>query len=159
MNTTSYNSANTVLTVSGASSGYDQPLVQITQTGGWSGNYALQVKGYANIGGDGSATGLRINGEDTGNTIYQNGNNDMGLSVNNANMYFNANGATRMTITASTGHINIINNSKSIFNNNIDDMCIQLWDGYGFGINGGTLRYVSIKFNITFLCASAHSCV
>jgi hypothetical protein len=84
---------------------------------------------------------LRLNGEDTGNTIFQNGTNDMGISVNNANINFNANGANRMTITGSTGHININNNSKLIFNKNIDDMHIQLWDGYGFGINGGTLRY------------------
>jgi hypothetical protein len=71
-------STTTQLTISGSSSSYSNPLVQITQTAGWDGNYALQVKGYANIGGDGSATGLRINGEDTGNTIFQNGNRDMG---------------------------------------------------------------------------------
>jgi hypothetical protein len=99
MNTTSYKSAATVLTVSGSSSGYTQPIVQITQTGAWDGNYCIQTKGYANIGGDGSATGLRINGEDTGNTIYQNGDRDMGLTVNNANMYFNTNGANRMYIS------------------------------------------------------------
>ncbi len=98
MNTTSYKSTRTILTASGGSFGYNEPLVQITQTNGWDGNYALQVKGYANIGGDGSGTGLRINGEDTGNTIFQNGNNNMGLTVSNANMYFNTNGATRMTI-------------------------------------------------------------
>jgi hypothetical protein len=106
MNTTSYKSAATVLTISGASSGSTQPLVQITQTAAWDGNYALQVKGYANIGGDGSTTGLRLNGEDTGNTIFQNGNNNMGLTVNNANMYFNTNGATRMTINNS-GNVGI----------------------------------------------------
>ena len=52
--------------------------------------------------------------------------------------YVRLNGANSMT-----GNLNIINNSKLIFNNNIDDMRIQLWDGYGFGVNGGTLRYNS----------------
>jgi hypothetical protein len=144
-------STTTQLTISGSSSSYSNPLVQITQTAGWDGNYALQVKGYANIGGDGSATGLRINGEDTGNTIYQNGDRDMGLTVNNANMYFNTNGANRMYISGSTGHININNNAKLIFNDNIDDMRIQLWAGYGFGINGGTLRYNTMGNHTFFI--------
>jgi hypothetical protein len=46
-------STTTVLTISGSSSSYSNPIVQITQTAPWDGNYALQVKGYANIGGDG----------------------------------------------------------------------------------------------------------
>jgi hypothetical protein len=73
------------------------------------------------------------------------------LTVNNANMYFNTNGANRMTITGSTGHVNINNNSKLIFNNNIDDMRIQLWAGYGFGINGGTLRYNTMGNHTFFI--------
>jgi hypothetical protein len=91
-----------------------------------------------------------MNGEDTGNTIFQNGNNNMGITVNNANINFNANGANRMTITGSTGHININNNSKLSFNN-IDDMQIQLWDGYGFCINGGTLRYNTMGNHTFFI--------
>jgi hypothetical protein len=42
MNTTSYKSAATVLTISGASSGSAQPIVQITQTAAWDGNYNIQ---------------------------------------------------------------------------------------------------------------------
>ena len=87
MNTTSYKSTATILTVSGASTGSAQPLVQITQTAAWDGNFALQVKGYANIGGDGS-TGLRINKKDTGNTIFQQGNNNLGITVNDAIINF-----------------------------------------------------------------------
>ena len=136
-------SSTTQLTISGSSSSYTNPLVQITQTAGWDGNYALQVKGYTNIGGDGSATGLRINGEDTGNTIFQNGNNNMGLTVNNANMNFNTNGALRMYLSGSTGHMYLQNNSKLIFNDTLDDLRLQLYTGYGFGINAGTLRYTS----------------
>jgi hypothetical protein len=99
MNTTTYKSANTVLTVSGATTGSAQPLVKKTQTGAWDGNLALQFKGYANIGGDGSTTGLRINGEDTGNTIFQQGNNNLGITVNNASINSNTNGGNRMIIT------------------------------------------------------------
>jgi hypothetical protein len=66
-------------------------------------------------------------------------------------MYFNTNGANRMYISGSTGHVNINNNSKLIFNNNIDDMRIQLWDGYGFGINGGTLRYNTMGNHTFFI--------
>jgi hypothetical protein len=89
MNTQSYKSPATVLSISGGSNGYSEPLVQITQTIGWNGNYALQVKGYANIGGDGAASGLLLNGEDTGNTIFQNGNNNMGITVNTPDINFN----------------------------------------------------------------------
>ncbi len=55
----------------GASSGYSQPLVRIEQTAAWNGNYALQTVGYSDFGG------IRINGADTGNTIFTTGNNDM----------------------------------------------------------------------------------
>lgn len=58
-------SANTKLTIRGASSGYLEPLVDIIQTAGWNGNYALQVTGYTNLGG------IRIYGGDNGNSIYQ----------------------------------------------------------------------------------------
>jgi hypothetical protein len=74
-------SANTKLTISGSSSGYSQPLVNITQSSGiWDGNYALQVSGYTNLGG------FRINGSDTGNSIYQTIlNSNMGFGLNPAN--------------------------------------------------------------------------
>jgi hypothetical protein len=79
-------SPNTILNISGRSSGYPQPLVQITQTGAWDGNYALQVTGYTNFGG------LRLNGADTGNTIYQSlANSDMVISQNPANTSGNIN--------------------------------------------------------------------
>jgi hypothetical protein len=63
--TTTPTSENTKLTIVGSSSTYSQPLVQITQNAGWDGNYALQVSGYTNLGG------FRINGADTGNSLYQ----------------------------------------------------------------------------------------
>jgi hypothetical protein len=78
--TVSSTSSNTKLTISGVSSGYSQPLVNITQTGAWDGNYALQVTGYTNLGG------FRINGADTGNSIYQSTlNTNMGFGLNPAN--------------------------------------------------------------------------
>ena len=67
----------------------------------------------------------------------------MTITVNNANMYFTTNGANRLYISGSTGHLNIVNNSKLIFNDTTDDMRLQLYTGYGFGINSGTLRYNS----------------
>jgi hypothetical protein len=67
----------TKLTISGSSSGYSQPLVRITQNAGWDGNYALEVSGYTNLGG------FRINGVDSGNSIYQSLlNTDIGISQN-----------------------------------------------------------------------------
>jgi len=72
-------SANTKLTISGTSTGYSQPLVNITQIGAWDGNYALQVSGYTNLGG------FRINGAD-GNSIYHTTvNANMGFSLNPSN--------------------------------------------------------------------------
>lgn len=71
----SYYSANTRLTISGASSGYSEPLVRINQENAWNGNYALEVIGYTNL------NGFRINGSDSGNSIYNNNVNlDMGIS-------------------------------------------------------------------------------
>jgi hypothetical protein len=74
--TTPFSSA-TKLTISGSSSGYSQPLVRITQNAGWDGNHALEVSGYTNLGG------FRINGVDSGNSIYQSLlNTDIGISQN-----------------------------------------------------------------------------
>lgn len=39
--------------------------------------------------------------------------------------------------------LRINNDGTLIFNNQINDMRIQMWEGYGFGVNGGTLRYNS----------------
>ena len=78
--TTTATSGNTKLTISGSSTGYSQPLVQITQNAAWDGNYALQISGYTNLGG------FRINGADTGNSIYQSLlNTDLGISQNPGN--------------------------------------------------------------------------
>ena len=93
-------SANTKLTIKGASSGYSQPLVRIEQTAGWDGNYCLQTVGYTDL------NGIRINGADTGNSIFTTGNNDMGLSTNAGAMKFAVNGAERMRINTS-GNISI----------------------------------------------------
>lgn len=89
-------SINTKLTIAGFSSGYSQPLVDITQTGIWDGNYALQVNGYTNLGG------FRINADDGGNSIYQTlPNKDMGMSQNptvgnTGNMSFTTHGTGKI---------------------------------------------------------------
>ena len=88
----------------GSSSGYSQPLVRIEQTLGWNGNYALQVVGYSDF------NGLRINGADTGNTIYTTGANDMGLTTNAGVMRFTVNGGERMRIN-NDGTLTISNNT------------------------------------------------
>lgn len=74
--TTVGTSANTKLTIIGSSTGYSQPLVQITQSNPtWDGNYALQVDGYTLLGG------FRINANDGGNSIYQTlANKDIGIA-------------------------------------------------------------------------------
>ena len=100
INTTSDYSTNTKLFIQGSSSGYSQPLVRIQQNAGWNGNYALQVVGYSDFGG------IRINGADTGNTIYTTGNNNMGFTTNLGNMLFNVNGSERMRIDTA-GNIGI----------------------------------------------------
>jgi hypothetical protein len=48
--------------------------------------------------------------------------------------YVRLNGANSIN-----GNLNITNNSKLILNDVVDDMRLQLYTGYGFGINGGTL--------------------
>lgn len=94
--TTSPTSVNTKLTIRGASVGYTQPLVDIIQTAGWTGNYALQVTGYTNLGG------FRINADDGGNSIYQTlPNKDMGMAQNptvgnTGNMAFTTHGTGRI---------------------------------------------------------------
>jgi hypothetical protein len=139
MNTTSYKSTRTILTIAGGSFGYNEPLVQITQNNGWDGNYALQVKGYANIGGNGSATGLRINGEDTGNTIFQNGNNPIGFTVNNSWMAFNTNGAERMRIAAN-GELFFVNNAWQRSYDNVYRMYYET-NGRTYFSSGGNLGF------------------
>jgi hypothetical protein len=54
-------------------------------------------------------------------------------------------GTTLTVASTSTfnGNVSILSNSKLIFNDTTDDMRIQLYNGYGFGINGGILRYNS----------------
>ena len=139
MNTTSYKSTRTILTIAGGSFGYSEPLVQITQTNGWDGNYALQVKGYANFGSDTGATGLRINGEDTGNTIFQNGNNPIGFTVNNSWMAFNTNGGERMRIAAN-GELFFVNNAWQRSYDNIYRMYYET-NGRTYFSSGGNLGF------------------
>jgi hypothetical protein len=106
-------SVNTKLTISGTSSGYSQPLVQITQNGAWDGNYALQVSGYTNLGG------FRINGADYGNSIYQSlVNADIGISQNPANT---TGGNINFTTFGAGGNIKFFtngNNQRMIIDNN-----------------------------------------
>jgi hypothetical protein len=106
-------SVNTKLTISGTSSGYSQPLVQITQNGAWDGNYALQVSGYTNLGG------FRINGADYGNSIYQSlVNTDIGISQNPANT---TGGNINFTTFGAGGNIKFFtngNNQRMIIDNN-----------------------------------------
>jgi hypothetical protein len=90
------------LTIRGTSTGYSQPLVRIEQLGSRDGSYCLQTIGYSDF------NGIRINGADTGNTIFTTGNNDMGLTTNTGVMKFNVNGAERMCIGTS-GIVDIVN--------------------------------------------------
>jgi hypothetical protein len=98
---TNYSTA-TKMHIKGASSGYSQPLVRIEQTAGWDGNYCLQTVGYSDF------NGIRINGADTGNTIYTTGANDMGLATNAGAMKFAVNGAERMRIH-NNGNVSVSN--------------------------------------------------
>ena len=68
-------------------------LHHFEQTPGWNGNYCLQTIGYCDF------NGIRINGADTGNSIYTTGANDMGLTTNAGAMKFTVNGAERMRIS------------------------------------------------------------
>ena len=135
------------------------------------------TNGYIFAGG--LTNGIRINGNDYGNTFYQDASTIGGQGANvgftlrdnnsfkfqaftsgqNPNVYttmaeINMNGISLNKPTTVSGNVNINNNGKLIFNNNIDDMRIQLWTGYGFGINSGTLRYNS-DTNHTFYAASS----
>ena len=98
---TNYSTA-TKMNIKGSSSGYSQPLVRIEQTAGWDGNYCLQTVGYSDF------NGIRINGADTGNTIYTTGANDMGLTTNAGAMKFTVNGAERMRIS-NNGNVSVSN--------------------------------------------------
>ena len=98
---TNYSTA-TKMHIKGASYGYSQPLVRIEQTAGWDGNYCLQTVGYSDF------NGIRINGADTGNTIYTTGANDMGLATNAGAMKFAVNGAERMRIH-NNGNVSVSN--------------------------------------------------
>ena len=131
--TSTATSSNTKLTISGASSGYSQPLVNITQTSAWDGNYALQVTGYTNLGG------FRINGSDNGNSILQtNLNANMGFALNPANslgnILFTTFGGSGNIIFYTSGaneRMKIDPSGNVIVNNNLD--C-----GGGIAINGST---------------------
>ena len=123
--TSSATSANTKLSIRGSSSGYSQPLVNITQTGAWDGNYALQVTGYTNLGG------FRINASDGGNSIFQTlANTDMGIAQNptvgntgnlsltthgTGKILFYTNGANLRMIINDSGSVGIGFSSTSTF--------------------------------------------
>jgi len=127
-------SSNTKLTISGSSSGYSQPLVNITQSSGiWDGNYALQVSGYTNLGG------FRINGSDTANSINQTIlNSNMGFSLNPANtsgnisfMTYGSGGNIIFYTSGENERMKIDNNGIITTSSNID--C-----GGGIAITGST---------------------
>ena len=120
--TASATSTNTKLTISGASYGYPEPLVNIIQTRGWDGNYALQVSGYTNLGG------IRINGGDLGNSIYKTDAGTMGFSTTSGAIYifvngvekakFDTNGTTNISGVLTVPNITIGNGGKI---NTVDD--------------------------------------
>ena len=120
--TASATSVNTKLTISGASYGYPEPLVNIIQTRGWDGNYALQVSGYTNLGG------IRINGGDLGNSIYKTDAGTMGFSTTNGAIYifvngvekakFDTNGTTNISGVLTVPNITLGNGGKI---NTVDD--------------------------------------
>jgi hypothetical protein len=55
----------------------------------------------------------------------------------------NDNGNIACTGTASFKNVNITDNNKLTFNDQLNNMKIQLYNGFGFGINDFTLRYTA----------------
>jgi hypothetical protein len=97
---------------------------------------------------------LRTGPYDQGDIVFLNRNTIDSADTNMSyeRMRISSGGNVNISNTLSVnGHVNINNNSKLIFNNNIDDMRIQLWEGYGFGINGGTLRYNTMGNHTFFI--------
>jgi hypothetical protein len=141
-------SGNTRLTISGASSGYTQPLVDIIQTGNWDGNYALQVTGYANLGG------FRINGADIYGNITQtlvNKDITFGTSGENTtagdikfttfgaggNILFNTNGNNQRMRISATGNVGIGTTNNPEVKLDIDgSVLIRAFDATGGGTKG-----------------------
>ena len=131
-------STNTKLTISGSSSGYSQPLVNITQTSGsWDGNYALQVTGYTNLGG------FRINGAD-GQSIYHTTlNSSMSFALNSLNtsgnitfMTYGSGGNIIFYTNGANERLKIDNNGLITTSGNID--C-----GGGISITGSTAFFAN----------------
>jgi hypothetical protein len=131
ISTTTPYSVGTKLTVKGSSTGYSQPLVRIEQTSGvWDGNYCLETVGYTNL------NGIRINGGDTGNSIYKTAaTGDMGIAVNNGNILFGNSGGERMRIK-SNGYVGI---------NNTDPKSHLYVNGIA-GINNGSEYAITAGF-------------
>jgi hypothetical protein len=93
------------------------------------GNRQLWIGDSANLTQNGTNPVLRLTSAGYIDCIATNGITSLPLSIGNSagiNM---------------GGNVNINNNGKIIFNEVLDDNRIVLWNGYGFGINGGTLRY------------------
>ena len=157
--TASATSTNTKLTISGASYGYSQPLVNIIQTWGWDGNYALQVSGYTNLGG------IRINGGDLGNSIYKTDAGTMGFSTTNGAIYifvngvekakFDTNGTTNIsgvltvpniTLGGTSGKINVVDDYHYIqFNQSTDTTTIQEYGTISFNIGAAKAQMAYIN--------------
>ena len=102
------------------------------------GNRQLWIGDSANLAQNSTTSLLRLTTTNI-DCISTNGLSAMPITIGNS-------GGINMA-----GNVNIINNSKLIFNNNIDDMRIQLWEGYGFSINGGTLRYNTMGNHTFFI--------
>jgi hypothetical protein len=133
--TSTATSSSTKLTIAGSST--LQPIVNITQNSAWDGaNFALKTTGYTLLGG------IRINGTDTNNTIYQTiANTSMGLALNpsntSGNLTFTTFGSSGSIIFNTSG----FNQRMAIDSGGTITTSTNIDCGGGIAITGSTTPY------------------